>query len=285
MRICLAFLFAAVACAAAEFDDLYPAWSPDGTQLAFNSNREGTHQIHLVELATGHVHRLTNGEPASGPAWLPDGSALIFDRPANGSQEIFRLALASGSETQLTSNPKAFDAVASVSPDGQWIAFDSNRLPDELAKIFLMRPDGTHQHILFTTGASVGHAAWSPDGMRIAFRQRANAQTRLSELHVFDRRSGEIRALTANGATNASPAWSPDGTRLVFTSTVSGDPEVHMLQLDTGELRQLTNSPGNDYRASFSPNGKLIAFCSNRNGRFRLYVMNADGTDVRAVTQ
>ncbi|MBA4136587.1 MAG: hypothetical protein C0518_04645 [Opitutus sp.] len=286
MRALLLLLVVTTTSAAAEYDDQLPAWSPDGARIAFQSNRSGRHQIHVLRLADGSTPQVTGGDaPATGPAWSPDGQWLLFDRPADGSQEIFRHELASGTTTQLTREPRAFDAVAAVSPQGDWIAFDSNRLPDELAKIFLMRPDGSEQQLLFATDASVGHPAWSPDGNRIAYRQRANSATRLSELQVFDRRTGESRALTANGATNAAPAWSPDGSALVFTSTVDGNPELYRLELATGALTRLTHDPANDTRATFSPDGRQIAFCSNRSGRFRIYVMNADGTEVRAVTR
>ena len=286
MRLFLALLLSAGSLAGSEHDDILPAWSPDGTRIAFQSNRSGRHQIQLLQLADGSVRAVTDGEaPASGPAWSPDGQWLLFDRPHEGSQEIFRLELAAGTVTQLTQEPKAFDAVAAVSPQGDWIAFDSNRLPDGLAKIFLLRPDGAEPHLLFATDASVGHPAWSPDGTRIAYRRRENAATRLSELHVFDRRTGESRALTQNGATNAAPVWSPDGRALVFTSTMDGNPELYRLELASGAVTRLTHDPGNDTRATFSPDGTQIAFCSNRSGRFRLYIMRADGSDVRALTE
>jgi len=106
----------------ASRDDWNPAWSPDGAQLAFLSDRTGSDRVHLIAAAGGEARRLSS-EPGTGameeqPAWSPDGRAVAFVRMGGGRAAITIVDVASGATRTLTPDGDADHGFA-WSPDGQ----------------------------------------------------------------------------------------------------------------------------------------------------------------------
>ena len=104
-------------------DDDYPAWSPDGTKIAFTSDRDGNDEIYVMNADGSGQTRLTNN-PADDqyPAWSPDGKKIAFDSDRDGNYEIYVMNADGSGQTQLTNNP-ANDKYPAWSPDGKKIAF------------------------------------------------------------------------------------------------------------------------------------------------------------------
>jgi TolB protein len=137
--------------------DFFPSVSPDGSKIAFVSNRGAdvdNFDIYLMkaqpESATNVPKKLTKstGEDTA-PEWSPDGTQIAFASDRSGNSEIFRMkARPEGSRNRpvnLTRDP-AFDASPSWSPDGKLIAFDRRPTENDLADIWRMRAaDGANQ--------------------------------------------------------------------------------------------------------------------------------------------
>jgi WD40 repeat protein len=86
-------------------EDRDPAWSPDGTRLAFASHRDGNWELYLWSAADGSVTRLTNHPAYDGaPTWSPDGTRLAFESYRDGNLEIYLLDLAADSEPVRLTN-------------------------------------------------------------------------------------------------------------------------------------------------------------------------------------
>ncbi len=124
-----------------EANDRSPAWSPDGTRIAFAFNRDGRYyrSIYVMNADGSGVERLTNNSAHDvGPAWFPDGARIAFasDRDGNGS-DIYVMD-ADGSGVKRLTNNSAYDWDPAWSPDGARIAFASDR-DGNWADIYVMR--------------------------------------------------------------------------------------------------------------------------------------------------
>ena len=98
--------------------DADPAWSPDGTKIAFASFRDGNQEVYVMDADGSNPTRLTDN-PASDivPAWSPDGTKIAFASRRDGNPEVYVMDADGSNPTRLTDNP-TFDGVPAWSPDG-----------------------------------------------------------------------------------------------------------------------------------------------------------------------
>jgi uncharacterized repeat protein (TIGR01451 family) len=215
--------------------DRNPAWSPDGTKIAFERQpRGGGFPAIVVMDADGTDQRILSpaGEFETDPTWSPDGTRIAF---VDFGNEIYVMN-ADGSGRTNVSNHPAIDISPSWSPDGTRIAFTSFR---EFPQIMVMNADGSGQTNVSNSGPVNDHTpAWSPDGTRIAF-------SRETDLWVMDADGSDQRALTSAPGFEGSPAWSPDGTRITFAGTTPEDRllEIFVMDADGTDILNVSNNP------------------------------------------
>jgi putative hemolysin len=140
--------------------DTAPAWSPDGSHIAFQSDRDANWpEIYVMAADGSNPRNLTNHESYDGnPAWSPDGSTIAFDRDQDGNREIYLMAADASNVHRLT-NHQGMDGLPTWSPDGRYIAFQSDR-GGESQEICVMEVEsGTVQCL---TEHKAFMAAWSP---------------------------------------------------------------------------------------------------------------------------
>ncbi|MBV9880903.1 MAG: PD40 domain-containing protein [Gemmatirosa sp.] len=230
----------------------YPAWSPDGTRIAFVSRRVTQSRIWLMDADGGHAAPLDDRFPACPTefrtiTWAPAGDRLaaecytdtwIFDLRAGSSYGLLELLHPNGLPVQWVWHP-------AWSPDGSRISFDS---PFDEAS-FVAGPRGEQVAQLATPAQQ---SSWSPDGRRIAFVGGSRPQAGVP-IFVADANGASRRQVTSPGSldTEVSPRWSPDGEWLAFQRIVlscTGTPRqcqgpaqaVFVIRVDGSGLRQLT---------------------------------------------
>jgi WD40 repeat protein len=193
--------------------------------------------------------------------------------------EVYLLS-ADGTVTNLTNNPSS-DGGPAWSPDGETIAFTSNRTGTR--QIYVMNADGSGQTQL-TSGSFANAPAWSPDGSKIAFSIAPSFVT--AHIYVMNPDGTGITQLTTSTAYADYPAWSPDGTKIAFTVLAGFASDVFIMNADGSDVIQLTTEAGRDVAGSWSPDGTKIYFVSDRNGGevMLAYAMNPDGTGVTQLT-
>lgn len=223
--------------------DNQPAWSPDGSQLAFRSNRDGDPEIYVMTAVDGRVTRLTFHPGLDGePAWSPDGGRIAFRRseffgdfigpghPAPSSQpapSAIWVMNADGSHPlRLTRNPEVRDVHPSWSPDGTRLVFERLNVNSSRVDLVMVDVDGNPERVITPWGgdpqairAGVIRAfdtdpAWSPTGDLIVFRALRDLFS--YDIWVIDPDEKELDQLIELPRSQINPAWSPDGERIVF---------------------------------------------------------------------
>ena len=238
------------------WSDAQPAWSPDGTKIAFVSG--GIHSMNAD--GSGDTQLAADG---TDPAWSPDGAKIAFVSQRDGSAEIYSMNADGSGEIRLTSN-SASDARPAWSPDGSKIVFDTDRdgnLGDGNFEIYAMNADGSGQTRLTNSSAVAEmEPAWSPDGSRIAFSRGSLADLNTIEIYAMSANGSGQVALTSNSVPDYSPAWSPDGTKVAFESERDGLPEIYSMNADGSAPARLTNNSAGDYAPDWGTKSRSYSF-------------------------
>ena len=252
------------------------------------------------------------------PEISPDGDRVAFvvtnmDRETDGYRSAIWMVEATGGEPrQFTAGAKR-DGSPRWSPDGEWLAFTSER-GEEKPQLALMPATGGESRLLTKLPLGAGVPVWSPDGMRIAFsaktgtppdpdpktakpyrritsmKYRINGQgfTYDQRRHIFvlDVSSGESTQITDGDWDDTQPAWSPDSKSIAFVSARHADREfdsasdLWVVPAAGGEARPVTQTSGARGAPSWSPDGTSIAHIHHpdwpSNGT--LQVVRADGS-------
>lgn len=238
---------------AAETD---PAWSSDGTRIAYTSTWWGDPDIFLMNADGGDVVQITRHHAAdSWPVWSPDGRWLAFasDRGGLDRFSLYRVPAdcrapdtgtgAGGAKAcealveAITGADGGTDVYPAWSP-GERIVYASDRGSVSGFDIYTVLP-GEAPTRLIASAHTDWFPRWSPGGEQVAF---ASGGTGAFQLYVADRDGANVRAVTTGGATPVGfPAWSPDGTRLAFVGVANGARDVYMIDAAGGEPVRLTD--------------------------------------------
>ena len=248
--------------------DRVAAWSPDGTRLAFNSDRDGNGEIYVCNADGSGPANLTDDPHYDGwPSWSPDGSKIVFLSDRDDNAEIYVMDADGGHPVNVT-NHDSVDAYPAWSPDGTKIAFHTDR--DGNSEIYVMDADGGNPTNLTNHDAYDVVPSWSPDGGRIAFlTPRGGGDL---EVFVLDLVTGDVANVTDRFAIPSSP-WSPDGRQIAFESARTGDLEIYAMEVGGGDPIRLSHHPGTDMNAAWSPEGSRICFASDRTGDLDLFIL------------
>jgi Tol biopolymer transport system component len=204
-------------------DDSDPAWSPDGSMLAFSSDRDGDREIYVMDAKNGAIDQLTHNSIADwDPTWAPTGARIAFVRTWNG--RIITMRADGSRQERLTSVRRRYQAPA-WSPNGKSIAV--------LGRKGLEMLDLASRRVRRVPRVGEGPVAWSPDGTRIAFTHQMDGGCDVYEVPprklqapatpvpcvglVISRPNGRVIKSWYNRDQDYSgPVWSPDGTAMVL---------------------------------------------------------------------
>jgi Tol biopolymer transport system component len=215
------------------------------------------------------------------------------------SLEIFTATPKGGDVQRLTRSPNTFSQLPDWSPDGQRIAFFTERLKgNQPAQIQVMNADGSDLTELTRGPGFHGFPAWSPDGASLAIASDWGDYRNLRGIWIIPASAPggvtqqEARRLTISPGAHvedAEPQFSPDGSTIVFTRTkTERKSAIHRVGIDGSGLRRLTPWSLNASDPDWSPNGRKIAFDSGdaglRGSKANIYVMRADGGGRKRLT-
>lgn len=183
----------------------YPSWSPDGKWVAFNSDRDGTHNLYIIRADGKNLLQLTHekrGVEAGMQSWTADGQWIYFGLFGKGEPRMCRIA-PDGSNFQEIG--KGIDPA--VSPDGKLVAFA--RALSDGHHLFIRDADGPNERRLTEKGNRFAgmHCTWTPDGKKILYADQVGDAL---EIFSIDPDGKNARQLTKLGKAATTPAVSPD---------------------------------------------------------------------------
>ncbi len=185
-----------------------PAWSPDGTKIAFDLNGD----VHVMNADGTGVVNLTAGSFGSdhSPTWSANGTKIAFVSSRSGTLGIKVYVMsADGSDvTPLTTDTTTTDSDPAWSPDGLRIAFVRGE------RVHTVKTDGSAVTPVTASGTNAHHPNWSPSGSRIAYT-RFTADPGTTGIHTIEPDGSNDVDLSTFLTEATRPAWSPDGSRIV----------------------------------------------------------------------
>ena len=196
-------------------------------QIVFVSDRNGNNEIYVMDIDGKNSRNLTNNRDKDySPSWSPDGERIAFSSRRDGNfrnkfgltDEIYVMDVDGGNQRRLTNN-RGWDWYPSWSPDGERIAFASDRRGDFVNfEIYVMDADGGNPRRLTENRHEDSSPSWSPDGKRITFNSRRDGNL---EIYVMDANGGNQQRLTNNNRQDDfQPAWYTPAFAVALTGNI-----------------------------------------------------------------
>ena len=220
-----------------DWNDITPAISPDGSRLAFASNRDGFYDLYLLDLQSGGVQRLTQTEQFdSSPTWSPDLAWIAYTTYVNDNLEIAFYSLTDPAQGQilLTDDP-ASDHSPVWAPNGRQIAFVSDRSGD--SEVWLadldIKDDSRFTDLSNSPQSAESHPAWNADGSRLVWASDS-LQLGYSGIYIWDVKQPTRPAQWIGDGD--WPAWNPQSDQVIA----------------------LLDGPNQEYLTAYTLDGRLL---------------------------
>jgi serine/threonine protein kinase len=204
----------------------------------------------------------------------PDGKSFVYVSGEAGNADIYWQRVGGKNPTNLTKDSMKDETTPAFSPNGNLIAFHSEREP---AGLYLMEATGENPRRISDVGY---HPSWSPDGKEIVVGAEwigvhTNKSATPNALWIINVAAGEKRLLTEGDA--AQPSWSPSGGRIAYWYwSAEGHGDISTIPAQGGTPLRITNDESIEWNPVWSPDGKFIYFSSDRGGSMNLWRIAVD---------
>ena len=251
----------------------FPAFSPDGNQVAFaeyeeNSGAERVPEngaaVYTTLIGGDRPLRLTAKSDVCCPTWSPDNRRIAFMRFLKEGFTINVISALGGAEKTLYTAPSGLRGMCARldwSPDGKWLAFPNPATHELRARIALISLDDLSVQPLTSPAAQEYDCepAFAPDGLRVAF-ERGSVGGLAKDLFVVPVSGAEPRRLTFDNSRGGYPAWTQDGADIVFSSNRGGPMNLWRISANGGSPQPVAGVSAPARGASILRKGNLLAY-------------------------
>jgi TolB protein len=264
-----------------------PLVSPNGSHIAFVSNRAGSNDLFVIQVdGTGRLQLTRTPDHENLSSWTNDSKHILFSVFKDNTSTLYSIDINGKNQKSIATIPGRSPV---VSPNGKKLIYASGSWTE--MSLYLSDVDGSNARLINDGKSIAWNIRWSPDGKRFAFTGRDKPKT---ELAVFvakadgpDKR--QISQIPMDEGAAQWPVWSSDGRRIaiqVVSRLKKGSAHIWIIDVGTGGARKLAahDQVYLDETPSWFPDGKQLAFQSDRTGRMEVWVMNDDGTGARQLT-
>ncbi len=255
-------------------DDLFPAWSEDGSRLLFQSNRNGNWDIFLFDFNRDTLLQLTHDTTnEQHPVWFPNENKIVFDSDRGGHNYLYKKDLKTGN-TNFLFTRKIECRQASFPPTKRLVYFSGfDRLTEKWA-IYSYDFVSDNLNDLTDLKGNCSMPAVSPKGKQILFIRTTKTYpfSQLSILNWYGNLEVELDSLWA-----IDPIWSPTGLKIYF---VSGEDnlqgEIYSIWKDGSHLERLTNDQLKVRTPAISPDGTKMALSVLKGTNYEIIIISLD---------
>jgi Tol biopolymer transport system component len=275
----------------APVDAKLPAFSPDGTQIAYVHTPDSvdvlgpsvSNQLWTVDVETGARRKVMDG-PLLTPDWHPDGSRFVFH--TDSQPQYLYVASADGKKLEARTGPGSenpdlgYATVGRWSPDGTQLMFAVTG--GAYGGIYVTAAEGGKAKRIIKEGVTPD---WFPSGNRIVYKGWDTSQPGPEQAQIFIANvdGSNIRKVTSLSETRnlGWPAVSPDGARIVFYY----DKQLWLMDANGANARQITGGDRTAYIPSWHPDGSTILYARRNVGRgiSHAYLLDVETLEVRPV--
>ncbi len=224
-----------------------PAWSPDGSKIAYVSFHTKRSAIYVQTLASGQRESVAAYPGINGaPAFSPDGSRLAMTLSKDGSPDIYVMNLSSRALTRLTSG-LSIDTEPAWSPDGSSIVFTSDQ--GGKPQLYMIPSSGGKATRLTFQGDYNARGRFSSDGRSLAMVNGSGGNYRIA---VMDMASRTVNVLS-EGSLDESPSFAPNGSMILFAANKGGRSVLSAVSVDGAMQQKLDFQYGSVREPAWAP--------------------------------